>query len=106
MGKNDVKDLNLLPGDIVENKLTLIGDKGNTVARGSRLKVVATDGDEAALVRPVVADLMNTEIFMSSYKYLKVIKTPTNIKVVEPEKINEAGRNRKNRKRKIKKARA
>lgn len=106
MGENNVKELNLLPGDIVESKVTLIGDKGNTVSRGANLKVVATDGDEAALVRPVVADLMNTEVFMSSYKYLKVTKTPSNIEVIEPEKVNETRRFRKNRKRKIKKGRA
>lgn len=106
MGKNNVKELNLLPGDIVENKVTLKGDKGNNVSRGVKFKVVATDGDEAALVRQIVADFINAEVFISSYKYLNVIKTPTNIEVIEPEAKNETRRARKNRKRKIKKGRA
>jgi len=76
--------MRLLPGDIVENKIKLTGDK-NTVAPGHKFKVVATDGTKCALIlaKDMKKKWLKTELFVATHREVKVIKTAGNIEVID-----------------------
>lgn len=79
--------MQLLPGDIVENKIKLTGDK-STIAPGHKFKVVATDGTKCALilVKDIKKNWLKAELFTATHREVKVVKTsPGDIEVIDNE---------------------
>ena len=85
------KPMSLMPGDKVTNLVELHGDKGHKIKPGTKLLVIATDGEWAVLSEKSANDseVLSMELFEARAREVKMIGEVGNIIVTRLDYDNE-----------------